>query len=43
VVQLAPNDPEAWYKYGLLDSDPAKIEKAIALDPTLPEKSRKLG
>ena len=42
-VQIAPSDPEAWYKYGLLDSDPAKIEKAIALDPSLPEKSRKLG
>jgi superkiller protein 3 len=42
-VQIAPSDPEAWYKYGLLDSDAAKIEKAIELDPSLPEKSRKLG
>jgi len=42
-VQIAPSDPEAWYKYGLLDSDPVKIEKAIALDPSLPEKSRRLG
>jgi predicted CXXCH cytochrome family protein len=42
-VQLAPSDPEAWYQYGLLDSDPVKIEKAIALDPSLPEKSRTLG
>ncbi|HEY4086281.1 MAG TPA: tetratricopeptide repeat protein [Bryobacteraceae bacterium] len=42
-VQIAPSDPEAWYKYGLLDSDAAKIERAIELDPSLPEKSRKLG
>jgi tetratricopeptide (TPR) repeat protein len=42
-VQITPTDPEAWYQYGLLDSDPVKIEKAIALDPSLPEKSRKLG
>jgi tetratricopeptide (TPR) repeat protein len=42
-IQIAPSDPESWYKYGLLDSDAGKIEKAIALDPSLPEKSRELG
>jgi len=49
-VELAPGDPESWYRYGLLDAEagrlPAaadKIRKAIALDPSLPEKSRRLS
>lgn len=49
-LQLAPGDPESWYRYGLLDAKDGrfteavdKIRKAIALDPSLPEKSRRLG
>ncbi len=49
-LQLAPADPETWYRYGILDSTAGrisdaldKIRKAISLDPTLPEKSRRLG
>ena len=49
-LQIAPSDAETWYRSGLLDSAAAriphaidKIQKAIALDPTLPEKSRKLA
>jgi tetratricopeptide (TPR) repeat protein len=49
-VQIAPADPETWYRYGILDSSSGrlndaieKIRKATALDPSLPEKSRRLA
>jgi predicted CXXCH cytochrome family protein len=49
-IQLAPADPETWYRYGILDSTGGrvsdaldKVRKAIGLDPTLPEKSRRLA
>jgi predicted CXXCH cytochrome family protein len=49
-TQIAPSDPETWYRYGILDSSSGrmneaidKIRKAIALDPSLPEKSRRLA
>jgi predicted CXXCH cytochrome family protein len=49
-LQLAPSDPETLYQFGILDSTLGritegidKIQKAIALDPSLPEKSRKLA
>jgi tetratricopeptide (TPR) repeat protein len=42
-IRIAPADPETWYAYGVLDSDAGKIEKAIALDPSLPAQSRTLG
>jgi tetratricopeptide (TPR) repeat protein len=49
-MQIAPNDPETWYRYGILDASSGrmneaidKIRKAIALDPSLPEKSRRLA
>ena len=49
-IQMAPSDAETWYRYGLLDSSSGrtteaidKVQKAIGLDPSLPEKSRKLA
>ena len=49
-IQLAPSDPETWYRYGILDSSSGRmtqaidrIQKAIVLDPSLPEKSRTLA
>src|SRR5260370_32499979 len=49
-IQISPSDPESWYKYGLLDSSAGrmaeaidKIQKAIALDASLPGKSRRLA
>jgi tetratricopeptide (TPR) repeat protein len=49
-MQIAPADPETWYRYGILDSVSGrmteavdKIRKAIGLDPSLPEKSRRLA
>src|SRR5207249_564784 len=44
------SDSETWYRYGILDSNSGrmteaidKIQKAIGLDPSLPEKSRRLA
>jgi superkiller protein 3 len=49
-LQLAPSDPESWYRYGMLDYSQGrtavaieKVRKAIAFDPSLPEKSRRLA
>jgi predicted CXXCH cytochrome family protein len=42
-VQIAPNDPESWFRYGVLTSSAERIQKAIALDPWLPDQSRRLA
>src|SRR5262249_13368891 len=49
-TQASPADPESWYRYGLLEAASGrsaeaieKIQSAIALDPSLPEKSRSLA
>lgn len=42
-VAVAPNDPESWFRYGVLTSSAERIQKAIALDPWLPDQSRRLA
>jgi tetratricopeptide (TPR) repeat protein len=42
-VQIAPGDPESWFRYGVLTSSAERIQKAIALDPWLPDQSRRLA
>jgi len=42
-VEVAPNDPESWFRYGVLTSSAERIQKAIALDPWLPDQSRRLA
>ena len=42
-VETAPNDPESWLRYGVLTSSAERIQKAIALDPWLPDQSRRLA
>jgi tetratricopeptide (TPR) repeat protein len=42
-VELAPNDPESWFRYGVLTASAEKIQKAITLDPWLPDQSRRLA
>jgi len=42
-VEVAPNDPESWFRYGVLTSSAERIRKAIALDPWLPDQSRRLA
>lgn len=42
-VQAAPKDAESWFRYGVLTSSAERIEKAIALDPWLPDQSRRLA
>jgi predicted CXXCH cytochrome family protein len=42
-VQIAPNDAESWFRYGVLTSSAERIQKAIALDPWLPDQSRRLA
>ena len=49
-VQIAPADPITWYRYGMLDLAAGripeaveKVQKAIALDPSLPEQSSGLA
>jgi tetratricopeptide (TPR) repeat protein len=42
-VQIAPDDPESWFRYGVLTSSAEKIQKAITLDPWLPDQSRRLA
>jgi tetratricopeptide (TPR) repeat protein len=42
-VQIAPLDPESWFRYGVLTSSAEKIQKAITLDPWLPDQSRRLA
>ncbi|HEY3840144.1 MAG TPA: tetratricopeptide repeat protein [Bryobacteraceae bacterium] len=42
-VEVAPSDPESWFRYGVLTSSAERIRKAIALDPWLPNQSRRLA
>jgi tetratricopeptide (TPR) repeat protein len=42
-VEIAPYDPESWFRYGVLTSSAERIQKAIALDPWLPDQSRRLA
>jgi tetratricopeptide (TPR) repeat protein len=42
-AEIAPNDPESWFRYGVLTSSAERIQKAIALDPWLPDQSRRLA
>jgi predicted CXXCH cytochrome family protein len=42
-VQVAPNDPESWFRYGVLTASAERIQKAITLDPWLPDQSRRLA
>ncbi len=42
-VQIAPNDPESWFRYGVLTASAERIQKAITLDPWLPDQSRRLA
>src|SRR3984957_1298193 len=42
-VEVAPADPESWFRYGVLTASAERIQKAIALDPWLPDQSRRLA
>ena len=42
-VQAAPNDPESWFRYGVLTGSAERIRKAISLDHWLPDQSRRLA
>jgi len=42
-VERAPNDPESWFRWGVLTGSAERIRKAIALDPWLPDQSRRLA
>jgi len=42
-VQIAPNDPQSWFRYGVLTASAERIQKAITLDPWLPDQSRRLA
>jgi tetratricopeptide (TPR) repeat protein len=42
-VEIASNDAESWFRYGVLTSSAESIEKAIAIDPWLPDQSRRLA
>ncbi|HTB12788.1 MAG TPA: tetratricopeptide repeat protein [Bryobacteraceae bacterium] len=42
-VQLAPGDAESWFRYGVLTASADRVRKAIALDPWLPDQSRRLA
>ena len=42
-IQIAPNDPESWFRYGVLTASAERIQKAIMLDPWLPDQARRLA
>jgi tetratricopeptide (TPR) repeat protein len=47
-VQIAPSDAESWFRYGVLTMSSERIaaeriQKAITLDPWLPDQSRRLA
>jgi predicted CXXCH cytochrome family protein len=42
-VEMAPNDAESWFRYGVATGSAERIQKAIALDPWLPDQSRRLA
>ncbi len=42
-VQIAPEDAESWFRWGVLTASAERIQKAIALNPWLPDQSRRLA
>ena len=42
-VQVAPDDAESWFRWGVLTGSAERIQKAIALNPWLPDQSRRLA
>lgn len=42
-VEAAPGDAQSWFQYGLLTASAERIQKAIALNPWLPDQSRSLA
>jgi tetratricopeptide (TPR) repeat protein len=42
-VTMAPNDPESWFRFGVLTKSAERIQRAIALDPYLPDQYRRLA
>ena len=42
-AEIVPGDPESWFRYGVLTSSAERIQKAISLDPWLPNQSRRLA
>lgn len=42
-VEIAPNDAESWFRYGVLTSSAERIQKAISLNPWLPDQYRRLA
>jgi tetratricopeptide (TPR) repeat protein len=42
-VEIAPDDAESWFRYGVLTSSAERIRKAIALNQWLPDQSRRLA
>jgi Tfp pilus assembly protein PilF len=42
-VEVAPNDPESWLRYGVLTGSAERIQKALALNPWFPDQDRALA
>jgi tetratricopeptide (TPR) repeat protein len=42
-VQAAPDDAESWFRYGVLTGSAERIQKAIDLNPWLPNQYRRLA
>ena len=42
-VQIAPDDAESWFRYGVLTASAERLQKAVTLDPWLPDQSRRLA
>jgi tetratricopeptide (TPR) repeat protein len=42
-VEVDTNDAQSWFRYGLATGSAERIEKAIALNPWLPDQSRSLA
>jgi cytochrome c-type biogenesis protein CcmH/NrfG len=42
-VEVAPEDAESWFRYGVLTSSADRILRAVKLDPWLPDQSRRLA
>jgi predicted CXXCH cytochrome family protein len=42
-VQVAPGDAESWFRWGVLTASAERIQKAITLNPWLPDQSRRLA
>jgi len=42
-VEVAPNDPESWFQFGMLTASAERIQKAIALNPWFRDQYRGLA